>query len=778
MANPRLPTSGAARTLSSRQFPKRVRLLLESILEYASDELERGLTRTLNEFEQQIFKFAEQSRSTSVQTRWLDALRVVKRNRPDLVPRFLIQLEQSLADLAEPRRETRTRPSQAPGSRTGELSLVDEAEMDESTVINEIASRIEMRNSLSIYLLGQRFGVLAAQPAFDADTLPVGPQVLMKMLREASVCLDLAGEHRLLLFRVFERQVLAAYSRFVETINSDLAKVGILPNLTYVPFRGRGSAQTLATDAAKKDVGRSTAARDGAAESLKDQLRPMLTPGLDEGALTGGPINTTTQSLTPAQTFHQVRQLLSGRRQLLSKLAGSGQAGNENNVAISAQAVQSTLSELQSAPSPTAMIGGKPQLRTITQLRQDLLVRLAKQTSDNQSPTLTEEDNDTFELVGMLYDHIMKEVKPTSPAASLLTKLQVPLMRVALEDKGFFSEEQHPARQMLNAVAETGAYWLADDDADDALMEKMSTLVDRTTREFDGNLDLFKALLSDLGAHLQTVARKAEVAERRHVEAARGKEKLAMARKNASLVVDALTRQQNISRFTQTLLSQVWTDVIALTSLRHGEDSELWRQQINTAERLIQLAKPGGSKDADPEGLFDDVTGALMQVGYHFDEASAIAHRLIDPEGVSKDKSGSRTELTMKLKARTRLGEDVAEHVQPTRQLSDEEKQKQELIRTLPFGTWFEFVTNQTADRVRRRMSWYSTVTGTVLFVNHRGQKVAEETFEHLAQLMVRKEAFVVQEQRTSMIERAWQAVIGALRSFAGGSPTTPGTSS
>src|SRR5690606_34202699 len=83
------PPAASAPTLASRPLPERVRSLLGGILEYASDELGRVLVSTLNEFEQQLFKYAEQARSNMVQTRWLEAQRLVKRTRPDLVPRFL-----------------------------------------------------------------------------------------------------------------------------------------------------------------------------------------------------------------------------------------------------------------------------------------------------------------------------------------------------------------------------------------------------------------------------------------------------------------------------------------------------------------------------------------------------------------------------------------------------------------------------------------------------------------------------------------------------------------
>src|SRR5687768_10384403 len=186
------PTPHAsAPTLASRPLPERVRGLLTGILEYASDELERTLVAVLNEFEQQLFKFAEQARSNVAQTRWLEAQRLVKRTRPDLVPRYLIALEAELACIKDP-----------PGTKgpaggfrlgTSEMTLVENMDLDEATVISEIAGRAEVRNSLPLYLLGQRFGVLSGKPAFDSEHLPIGPQALCRIMRQASDCLELSN---------------------------------------------------------------------------------------------------------------------------------------------------------------------------------------------------------------------------------------------------------------------------------------------------------------------------------------------------------------------------------------------------------------------------------------------------------------------------------------------------------------------------------------------------------------------------------------------------------
>lgn len=807
-SSPSIPGS-----LSRSTLPRKVRSILQGFYELASDAFERELTATLDEFEQQAFQNAEQARSNAVQVRWLETLRTIRRTRPDLVPRFLQGIEGQLAAI----RETAPKASaESSGPAFGELSLIEASEMDEATTLSEIGSRVEMRHSLPIYLLGQRFGVLAGSPAFDAETLPVGPQALCRVLKAAAANLEISSDHRVLLYRLFERQMLAEYGRLLEVLNNHLIKQGVLPGLQYMPFRSPGSATARATPGESRGAPSPAAAesagpagRPGPAGARAAPVGTAATgpaPGPAGGngpapfpSAAGGPAGGDTREpeaplpwLLPGEAapvhfggpasagpgvalpeFDQIRDLLASRRTMLSKLSGGSPSTPSGPVhRPPQQEVQHALSLLQPSTATSVNMGGRIVPRTVAHLKQDLLAQLRRSAPPGETPVLPDEDNDTFDLVGMLFDELVKDVRPTSQASTLLTKLQVPLLRVALSDKAFFNDTQHPARQMLNAVAETGAYWLGDDDADGALVSKMQGLVDRTLRDFDGDMSLFESLLKDLSSHLQTIARKAEVAERRHVEAARGKERLAMARDHAAESVKALTEGSELPVFTRTLLNQAWTDVMALTALRHGEDSELWAQHLQTAKRLVGLARPGAAKLAEAEipALQKDVAESLRQVGYHEAESEAIAKRLIAPTAeAAPDDAASRTELLMRMKSASRLGSADKPAKPKPELLTPEVMARVAQIKTLAFGTWFEFTVNAQGDRVRRRLSWYSPVSGTAMFVNHRGQKIGDQSIEHLAIQMANGQARLVEDEaKTSLLDRAWGAVMRSLSGFGG----------
>jgi hypothetical protein len=744
--------SSAPHTLATAVLPRRARRVLEHVLNTASDELERELTTMLNDFEQQLFRLADHARTPALQSEHMLSLRTLQLNRSDLVPRFMIGLEANVATLGRISPQHADAASDTPSPRFQNLSLVEDHEMDEETLLRDIAVRQESRASLTLHLLGQRFGVLAGAPAFDAERIPLGPQALCRIMRDAAQSLQLPLEPRLLLYRIFERRVMAQYSQLVEMLNVSVAADGILPSLTYVPIRLRPSDVTVAqsaADEAQPGERRERRQHHRSGRRITSNPRPHTgwlgeeesrDTGLDEGA-----------------AFELLRQLLTGRRELLGKLRPD--AANANRQQLDTGDVVDALGTLQHMP------GSSSGLKTLLDVKQTLLAQVRQQRG--RGANFSREDNDSFELLSMLFGHIERDVRKDAPASSMLKRLQVPLLRVALQDRAFFIRPQHPARQLLNAVAESGARWLDKDDIDPQMLGPLQQAVNHVVENFDGDTAVFEASNHELQAQLHALARKAEMTERRHVEAARGKEKLEIAKHKAAETISSIIGEQRLPRFVRALLNQAWADVLTLTLLRQGEDSDEWLRQLEMTRAIVATCGRSGVS-SDPS-LAHHVEAALGQVGYHTEEAGAIARRLTSALEDDEDDPASRTELTMRLKARTRLGEDALEKKKPMlAPRNAEEQARYDQLRVMPYGTWIEFTTNQQGDVVRRRLSWYSPITDNALFVNQRGQRVGEQSLDSIARMLARGQARVVVAEHARLVDRAWQGTLNALRSFAG----------
>lgn len=782
-------------TLISQPLPRHVRDLLQLTLKICTNSLEGNVILAIKELEQQVMRQIDISKDGPARERLRAALVQVEGSRSVMVANFLSSLEAELALLQSPvvmRGQMSTRWRGA-----DEMTLVNDQEIEESSALTDAASRAELQNSLPLFLLGQRFGVLAGRPAFDAETLPVGPQALCRSIRRAVERIGMDINIRLLMYRAFERQVMRDYSALVEQLNSDLARNGVLANLQYVPVRARRTDQnasparatqignaglkpgdpTIAAPSASTSEAAASSARPprqdprvlkSATEARAAQARQAAQLMLAMAATHGG-------ALASDEGYAVLRQLLAGRRQLLGKLnSARSREGRESPHVVGPNDLQEALRSMQARPAAPVMSHGRATTRNIGHLKQDMLALLRRVSPNQEAPALAEEHNDAIDLVAMLYDNLSREVKDGSTVSNLLTKLQVPMMRVALQDRSFFTRQDHPARQMLNAIAETGSNWLSEDESDPQLVGQLNSIVDRAVHEYRGDSGVFHNVLNELVGHLQTLSRKAEVAERRHVEAAQGKERLTLAREHAAESVDTMVRGQKLPRFTKTMLSQAWTDVMALTSLRQGEDSQQWRQHVRVAERLIEIAqRPAKSgEEVDPE-LQRDIEDGLAKVGYQDGDVSAIARRLLNPNAPdADDAASSRTELTLRLKAQARLGEELSGSKGKRIPLTTAEQVELDRLRESPPGAMFEFAL-PSGEKVKRRMAWFSKETGAVLFVNHRGQKYTDQTLDSLARLIAKGQVRPLEEQQGSLIDRAWENVLSALRSFS--VPDEPG---
>lgn len=480
------------------------------------------------------------------------------------------------------------------------------------------------------------------------------------------------------------------------------------------------------------------------------------------------------------QVFQTMRDLLSGRRESLGLSAVP--AADPNAFPARSDDLQSVLGVLQKRPAIPQSVGGKLVPRSIGHVKQDILNQLRQVTPEGRIPRLHEEDADTIDLVGLLFENLAKHATPNATVSQLMTKLQVPLLRVALRDKSFFTRRSHPARQLLNAVAESGLYWLDEGEDDRQLVDKMQGVVDHVLQEFQDDSGVFERVLSDLSRHLQTQAKKSEVAERRHVDAARGREKLESARHTAAAAIASRLGTHKPRALIRTLLEQAWTDVLALTVLRQGEDSPVYRERLAFVDDLVAFGR-GAAAHTTPErrdAMRIALEAGLSQIGFHMEDIQAVGNRLFGAtHGAANDDPATLTEVAAQLKAHSRFGEEGDHHAHLRAQiahvdppLGDEEQKLLTQLKTLPFGTWFEITQAGQKQPLRRKLSWFSTLTGRCLFVNQRGARSHETSLEQLARDIHEQRAKVYEEPQENLIDRAWNAIVRKLKSFTGQSAT------
>ncbi|MDW2980286.1 DUF1631 family protein [Rhodanobacter sp. KK11] len=746
--------------IGGARWPVRAQRLLETSHTLCVEGLQEPLRRCLSEFEKQLFALAERAHHAGEQQDCFASRQRVLQGRTAFTRRFTEQLGHAFDGIDE---ADRTAPAVADAKPWQTLALVDPGEQEVSMALEQLGARGEVRHSSVLHELGYRLAVLVGAPPLEGQALPLGPYAMARACHEASAELELPLKHQLLLLQHFDQWVIQALAPLYDIVNAHLQGDGILPQLRSIPIpRHIGKRSRPATSGNSAAAGEPATAEAGTEHAA----------GSGHGGGSGEPI----------EVLESLRDLLARQR------AGRG-GGSDQPVgrAASEQELQSALGALQQHLAQVTDRAGR-ELRSAARLREELLAQLNfGKPADAPRTQLTDEQGDTVELVARLFEQLGQQLQRGGNASNLLSSLQLPVLRMAVADHGFFEKREHPARRLLDTVTATANDWLdgSDDESNRPLAAKLEQLVNRASQE-PPSAGLYTTLLADIEHHLALLTRKAQAAERRHVEAAQGRERLDQARHRAGELMAERFAQSPPRGLLRALLDRAWSDVLALTLLRHGEDSETFRAQLAITDQLL-----GRLPVDDRLQLQVEVESGLQQIGMHVEEAVQVAQRLL---GAGKPDPAvelpSATDLALRLKQHQRLGEQhggaqeagAAPNAPSVRQAatapepSPRERRIEEHLRNLPFGSWFEFVDPATGQIARRKLAWYSPMSGRCLLVSRRGQRGEEMSLLQLAREVASGRACEVLVQPESLLDRAWRSLTGSLRQTAGvrRPPSTP----
>ncbi len=764
---PRVYSSSApgGRAADLGRMPSRARKLIETACILCDHWAEPTLRLCLDRFDKRLYEHAEQSRNHLEQQRCFDSRALVKQGRSAFVQSFCARLRESFERMGE--EDEAERIAQALSLQS--LTLLDRTEHELTAALDKLAARGEAQNGPILSELAYRLAVLVAAPPLEGKHLPIGPQNLARILRAASEPMNLPIEHRLLLLQEFENSVGRTLVSLYEGINAKLLADGILARLrtftvmrpTQGPAYSNGSPGAAATPAAAAPASAHSNEPIAVLETLRDLL--------------------TRQRAHPA-----------------GAPSSAARTASPDELQTALAALQQHMAQVTDRTSR--------ELRSAQRLQEELLYQLNLGLPPGAARTqLTPEQGDTVELVAMLFEQLAQQLHHGPDARALLGNLQLPMLRLAVADREFFDQREHPARQLLGKLAETLDTWVdgANGEADRQLVAKLGQLVERAQQE-PPSAGLYTSLLADIEHHLMQLVRKAQAAERRHVEAMQGRERLEQARRRADELMAERFAIVSPRGLLRTLLERAWTDVLALTLLRHDEHSEAFLHQLRITDQLL-----GQFPVKDPVALRQEVEAGLQQIGMHADEAEQVAQRLISVETPSpvvtqpmaSDSSKpvveapapapvphiapapvtaaktpaprladppSATDLAIRLKQRQRLGEHRAEEAPATQAavvppLGLREARIHNHLRQLPFGTWFEFTDQATGKSVQQKLAWFSPVSGNSLFVNRRGQRNDVMNLQELARAIADGRVREMPAHEEKLIDRAWHALTTTL---------------
>jgi hypothetical protein len=743
--------------LSQRLDPRseRVGALLATVRGLATKRLHALASNMFENIDDALFDLAEKAENNAAQTQFFDGMREVRKKRAIVERTFLGQVARDLADFSAgrmraPETETHTRPL-----ANIELSLVGENELEESLAVTSMVGKNEQRLARALFAVNQRLSVICGGNKMDDATNPVGPASLANAFRQGLRELLVEVRVKLIIYKLFDRYVLAGIDELYDDINNELAAAGVLPQLRHEIASRRSDAP----------------APTGPDSTATPVAHPAAAPVTDAAA---------------AEFMQSLHALFSARRGLAGQAGGATVAtggvplptGPMPSPAEMLGALTLLQSQISVLPASATQLTSQAEIaRDVGLLKEQLLTQIG-QLRGQQTAHVSGIDEDTIDLVGMLFEFILEDRNLPVEMQVLLARLQIPYLKVALLDRRLFAHKSHPARQLLDALADAAKGWSAEGDRDGRLFDKVKSIVERLLHDFDDDTAIFDRLAAELQEFLDVARKRAELAEQRVAESTRGREKLEQARRRAAKEIVGRIDGASLPPLIYGVLTRAWANYVVLTLLRQGEESAEFHDSLRFIDHFIASARPvhdvNGRRDlrALLPGIERSLRRGLASVAFQESDTEQLLGQLhafyrqqlgeVAPDAESGTLVASAVPLPDAIQA---IEEPM---VEPERDeevdaLSDDafDERYLSLARDLKVGQWLEFTAEDgTTDRAK--LSWVSPISGRYLFVNRRGLKVADHSLAGLAQAFAQGAARVLDS--TLLFDRAMDAIVERLR--------------
>lgn len=730
-----------------------------------SERLNELLPLFFAKLDDDLFKMSERAETNALGAMFFDTMRHLRKERNNIQIEYMEVLTQKYQDYWNKATPKQVKTSAGLNAQqTGEFLLMEDSALEESLAINGM---IEKGNGLyqsELFPLNQRFCSILGEER-EYPSLPISPELLCKEFEAVLHNLPIELKVKLFIYKIFDRQIICAFGHIYNDLNAHLAASGVLPSIS-------------------RHIKRQTAA-----DSIG---QPASSEELNEAA-------------AYLEAFRSMQSLMDGWRNQLGTAALSSTMSPDAVIVDSGEIV-GALNALQ---LPTEDSEGGDQPVTAESLKQYVALQLGKVKSD-KARAMGRSDEDTIDMVGMIFDFILDDKNLSTPIKGLIARLQIPIIKVAILDKSFFAKKNHPARSLLNALAQAGiGLGVGETDADNPIIRKVEEIVGRVLHEFNQQVGLFDELLEDLNGFMEKDSQRSKIAEDRTRQVTQSKEKVWLAKKAVASEITLRLQSRDTSAAFRSFLYNDWKDVLVLAYLRQDKMDGEWERSLEIMDKLMWSVTPP-SNPRERQDIIRTIPGLLKSIKEGLESISLdpgqIAALLKDLEvchmsalrspasarpgseldlGKDDARYSPTSEVNIKdaelaeaiLEIKSHLPDisnvDIEEVIMGTSSKASTDKPGPktdyaqgvflEIVNRLKVGDWVEF-TDDGDKTCRAKLSWKSPATSLCVFVNRRGVKVMELKVNDLVSKLREGKARVIEDVSTPLMDRALSFLTNTLK--------------
>lgn len=700
-----------------------------------------------------LFKLSGQSGNTGLESDHFQAMRSIRRESHSLKTQFEHRLQKSfdafwlLAPDSAPDRKSVLGHARDDGG----LSLVDDDTLEEELAVSSIIEKAKSLFQRELYALDQRIAYLSGRTAIETDDNPIGPHVFCHAFAQVLKPLSLTLSIRILIYKLFEQIILRDLSAFYPEANASLIRAGIRPDASWAMKRRTVPPVSAAS------------AKDTVVSSEEQQIY--------------------------TETFEKMQNLLNGWRTRIGLPTAC--PDHFTGTFVPVPHVVEALGTLQHNIQTIQNTEGY-------HLKTDLQQTIQMQQPGSSGQALSRREEDVIDMVSMLFDFILEDAHIPDPVKGVIARLQIPVVKIAILERSFFGRKNHPVRLLLNALAQAGLLVEVDEGLrENPIFKHIEMTVRKIQEEFEQDGTLFSTLLDEFTLFMEKESQRIRIAEERTLQATQSKERVRLCKREVAFEIAQRLQGKEVPLYVRSFLFNVWKDVLVLVHLRRDRSPKDWEQSLLVMEKLIwSLSTPVTSTTYERLAqimapLLKAVKVGLEAISLDPQTMTEILKELQICQDIrlsSAITGGSESKVPQTLQEHGRIEIRDPELAQAIVEIRDtlpdiENICLQDLLTITPdashsktaisqetitqvtalsAGQWLEFYENK--KRVCLKLSWKSQVTSTHVFVNRKGIKVMECSFDELVERFAQNRAKTIEENALPLIDRALEALMKTLQ--------------
>jgi len=725
------------------------------------------MSKLLNLAQDNLFDMSEAAANNKEQMLYFELMNQLRTLKPSIATEF----DRQIRELLLPTKEFKAKHvQQKTEHEDAELSLVGQNEMEGIVLVKSIGERAGSKYREQLQHLEARLEYLALKTTtvFTKDALL--PIHFCQAFNDA-LSDDFDNSSKRILFAMFEVEVAHNLDALYDSINNRLIDAGVLPQIKLSrhrpqPSRANPKPQPMTDQAPDSDQ------RNDFADAGHQETGDFTMPGAD---MAGNNVGGYAMTAAPGGGYHHARQRsmqpptgggrvdanpeaghyadrgVAGHSEYQHYTAGmpANQVGrilgnyiggmpftpgNANDSASARsdffpetsaqnyghQDIIHALSGMQNLPQFSQPVEARFDAEAI---KQAVLAEIAKTSGGAVTKGINEIAEKTIDFIELIFDAIVDDEELSDAIKMLLLRLQIPVIKASMADQEFFIYDDHPARVLLDTIADAGA---GVTEHSDEMYIHLDKLVSSILAGYELNTEIFQAALDKLNAIIEEQEAAASRVEQ--------EEQQQLLRKHArSTVLKTLrvtTTGKSLPESVHALILKRWPTLMFNHYLKKGRENDEWVNMVLTLRHIVDSVQPVVSPEQLAK-LVAEKDELLTQTENYLNITSKSKKDVQNIVTAYKETLQSHINDANFSAEEVSIAEEAVSHAAPVEEPSvyDDTEEKQGIPANVMPGMWFQLYMGEDKATRRCKLSVIIAEDANLMFVNHKGELVTEKSF-------------------------------------------------